>query len=144
MAELLSVGLDVGTTTTQMVISKLKVENSATGFAVPKMVIADREIIYRSPVCFTPLKTGDLVDGEKIREMVENFYRAAKIDKKAVDTGAVIITGETSRKENAAAVLQALSGFAGDFVAATAGPDLESVLAAKGAGAVEYSRQSGH
>ena len=144
MAEsLLSVGLDVGTTTTQMVISKLKVENSATGFAVPKMVIADREIIYRSPVCFTPLKTGDLVDGEKIREMVENFYRAAKIDKKAVDTGAVIITGETSRKENAAAVLQALSGFAGDFVAATAGPDLESVLAAKGAGAVEYSRQSG-
>jgi len=83
------------------------------------------------------------VDGEKIRTMVEDFYRAAGIDKKDVDTGAVIITGETSRKENAAAVLEALSGFAGDFVAATAGPDLESVLAAKGAGAVEYSRQSG-
>ena len=140
---LLSVGLDVGTTTTQMVLSRLRVENSATGFAVPKMVIADREIIYRSPVRFTPLLSGDLVDGEKIRAMVEDFYRQAGIEKSQVDTGAVIITGETSRKENAAAVLQALSGFAGDFVSATAGPDLESVLAAKGAGATEYSRQTG-
>lgn len=144
MAEtLLSVGLDVGTTTTQMVLSRLRVENSATGFAVPKMVIADREIIYRSPVCFTPLQSGDLVDGEKIRTMVEDFYRQAGIDKKDVDTGAVIITGETSRKENAAAVLSALAGFAGDFVAAAAGPDLESVLAAKGAGAVNHSAQTG-
>ena len=140
---LLSVGLDVGTTTTQMVLSRLQVENSATGFAVPKMVIADRKILYRSPVCFTPLKSGDLVDGEKIRKMVEDFYRQAGVDKNDVDTGAVIITGETSRKENAAAVLQALSGFAGDFVAATAGPNLESVLAAKGAGATEFSRQTG-
>ena len=29
--------------------------------------------------------------------------------------GAVIITGETARKENASQVLQALSGYAGDF-----------------------------
>ena len=143
MGELLSVGLDVGTTTTQLVLSRLKVENSATGFAVPKMIIADRQILYRSPVCFTPLLGKDLVDGEKIRALVEGFYRQAGIDKKDVDTGAVIITGETSRKENAAAVLQALSGFAGDFVAATAGPDLESVLAAKGAGAVSCSRETG-
>ena len=143
MNELLSVGLDVGTTTTQMVLSKLKVENGAAGFAVPKLTITDRQILYRSPVCFTPLKEGDLVDGDKLRALVEDFYRQAGIEKRQVDTGAVIITGETSRKENAAAVLQALSGFAGDFVAATAGPDLESVLAAKGAGAVEYSRQTG-
>lgn len=142
MDELLSVGLDVGTTTTQMVLSKLKVENTAGSFAVPQMAITDRQILYRSPVCFTPLLEGDLVDGEKIRSMVESFYREANISKSQVDTGAVIITGETSRKENAAAVLAALSGFAGDFVAATAGPDLESVLAAKGAGAVAFSRQT--
>jgi ethanolamine utilization protein EutA len=55
----------------------------------------------------------------------------------------VIITGETSRKENARAVLENLSEFAGDFVVATAGPDLESVLAAKGAGAVEFSERTG-
>lgn len=143
MAELLSVGLDVGTTTTQMVLSQLQVENQATGFAVPKMQITQRSVIYRSPVCFTPLLAGDRVDGDGIRTLVEQFYREAGIEKSQVDTGAVIITGETSRKENAAAVLQALSGFAGDFVAATAGPDLESVLAAKGAGAVAYAEKTG-
>ena len=109
MNELLSVGLDVGTTTTQMVLSKLKVENGAAGFAVPKLTITDRQILYRSPVCFTPLKEGDLVDGDKIRALVEDFYRQAGIEKRQVDTGAVIITGETSRKENAQAVLTALS-----------------------------------
>ena len=144
MAEkLLSVGLDVGTTTTQMVLSQLWVENEASSFAVPKLQITDRKILYRSPVCFTPLLGKDRVDGEKIRALIEGFYRQAGITKAQVDTGAVIITGETSRKENAAAVLQALSGFAGDFVAATAGPELESVLAAKGAGATAWSKESG-
>ena len=37
-------------------------------------------------------------------------------------------------------MLHTLSGFAGDFVVATAGPDLESIIAAKGAGAHIYSR----
>ena len=60
-----------------------------------------------------------------------------------MDTGAIIITGETSRKENAQAVLEQLADFAGDFVVATAGPDLESVLAAKGAGADLYSERTG-
>lgn len=144
MAEkLLSVGLDVGTTTTQMVVSQLAVENQASSFAVPDMQITDRQILYRGQVHFTPLLHGELVDGAGIRAIVEREYAAAGITRQQVDTGAVIITGETSRKENAAAVLAALSDFAGDFVVATAGPHLESVLAAKGAGAVEYSRQTG-
>ncbi len=140
---LLSVGLDVGTTSTQMVVSAITVENRASGFAVPEMVIADREILYRSPVHFTPLESHDRIDGEGLRQLVEEEYRSAGITRQQVDTGAVIITGETSRKENAATVLSALSQLAGDFVVATAGPDLESVLAAKGAGAVAYSEKTG-
>ena len=139
--DLLSVGLDVGTTTTQLILSSLTVKNCAGSFSVPQLEITNRAILYRSPVHFTPLKGTDLVDGDAIRNLVEAEYRNAGIAKENVDTGAIIITGETSRKENAAQVLQALSGFAGDFVAATAGPDLESVLAAKGAGALELSRQ---
>lgn len=140
---LTSVGLDVGTTSTQLVVSRLRIENRASAFAVPEMEITDREVLYRSPVYFTPLLSGELVDGGGIREIVEKEYRAAGIHRAAVDTGAVIITGETSRKENARTVLSALSDFAGDFVVATAGPDLESVLAAKGAGAVKYSEETG-
>ncbi len=139
---LLSVGLDVGTTTTQLIVSRLAVENRASSFAVPEMEIADREILYRSAVHFTPI-SGSLVDGDGVRRIVLEEYQKAGIRQDMVDTGAVIITGETSRKENARAVLNALSEFAGEFVAATAGPDLESVLAAKGAGAVDFSAQTG-
>ena len=140
---LISVGLDVGTTSTQMVFSELTIENKAGSFAVPEMEIAGRKILYKSPVHFTPLIRGELVDAEALRRIVDEEYRAAGIDKRDVDTGAIIITGETSRKENARAVLDALSEYAGEFVVATAGPDLESVLAAKGAGAVEYSAKTG-
>lgn len=140
---LCSVGLDVGTTSTQMVVSELTVVNRGSPFAVPEMEIARRAIRYRSPVYFTPLKSEELVDADGLREIVEKEYRAAGITRESVDTGAVIITGETSRKENARAVLSALSDLAGDFVVATAGPDLESVLAAKGAGAADYSAETG-
>ena len=140
---LLSVGLDVGTTSTQMIVSELVVENKAGSFTVPEMQIAQRRMLYKSKVHFTPLKGEHLVDGGAIRELVEREYTLAGITRQQVDTGAVIITGETSRKENAREVLSALSEFAGDFVVATAGPDLESVLAAKGAGAVDFSSQSG-
>lgn len=140
---LCSVGLDVGTTSTQLVVSELTVENRASAFAVPEMDITGRRIRYKSPVHFTPLREGKLVDGEALRELVLSEYRQAGICREDVDTGAIIVTGETSRKENARAVSQALADLAGEFVVATAGPDLESVLAAKGAGAVDYSAETG-
>ena len=133
----------MGTSTTQLILSRIQVENQASGFTVPEMAITHREILYRSPVHFTPLKGHNLVDGEKLQKLVLQEYENAGITRQQVDTGAMIITGETSRKENAREVLQALSGFAGDFVVATAGPDLESVLAAKGAGATACSQKTG-
>lgn len=139
--ELLSVGIDLGTSTTQVILSKLRLENSAGAFAVPKVEIVDKEVVYRSPVYFTPLLSDTRLDGGKIREIVEKEYRAAGVKSEQLQTGAVIITGETARKENAREVLDALAGLAGDFVVATAGPDLESVLAARGAGADKLSEQ---
>ena len=139
---LLSLGLDVGTTTTSLILSRLTAENRASAFAVPDMQITQRRVLYRSEVIFTPI-CGQLVDGSAIRDWVAGQYALAGIAKNQVDTGAVIITGETSRRENADQVLRELSGFAGDFVVATAGPHLESVLAAKGAGADIYSEKTG-
>ena len=141
--KLRSVGLDVGTTTTQMIVSELTVENRASGFAVPLLEISDRKVVYRGAVQFSPLLGNSLIDGDALRKLVGEEYRRAEITRDTVDTGAVIITGETSRKENAATVLESLADLAGDFVVATAGPDLESVLAAKGAGAVAYSEETG-
>lgn len=140
---LLSVGIDVGTSTTQLVVSRLTVENRANAYCIPDLEISRREILYESPIHFTPLRSETELDAEKLHAIVEKEYRAAGLSPKDVSTGAIIITGETARKENARQVLTALRGFAGEFVVATAGPDLESVLAAKGAGAVAYSQKSG-
>lgn len=144
MAErLLSVGLDVGTTSTQIVFSALCVENQAGAFAVPELTITERRVLYQSPVHFTPLIRGELVDAAALRRIVDREYKKAGIRRDEIDTGAIIITGETSRKENASAVLAELSGYAGEFVVAAAGPALESALAARGAGMVRESAQSG-
>ena len=63
MAETLrSVGLDVGTTSTQMILSELRVENRSSGFSVPELEIADRKILYKSDIHFTPLKDESHVD----------------------------------------------------------------------------------
>lgn len=138
---LLSVGIDLGTSTTQMILSKLHIENMASSFTVPRIVITDKEVIFRSEICFTPMLADNRIDAAQIKAFVEEQYRKAGISKAEIQTGAVIITGETARKENASEVLQALSGFAGDFVVATAGPDLESIISAKGAGAHLYSHE---
>lgn len=132
---ILSVGIDIGTSTTQLIFSKLTMKNQASSYAVPKIDIVDKEIIYRSHIHRTPLLSMTEIDGKKVRAIIEEEYQNAKIKPENVQTGAVIITGETARKQNADEVLRMLSDMAGDFVVATAGPDLESVLAGKGAGA---------
>ena len=138
---LLSVGIDLGTSTTQLILSRLTLENRAAPFTVPRVEVAGREVCYCSAVHFTPLLSDTVIDAAGVRAIVEEEYRRSGVEKAQVDTGAVIITGETARKENAREVLAVLSEFAGDFVVATAGPDLESILAARGAGVDEYAKE---
>ena len=143
MPDILSVGIDIGTSTTQLVFSRITMENTTGYFTVPRISIVDKEVIYKSTVHITPLITPVLIDGEAIRDIVAEEFRLAGFTPADVDTGAVIITGESARKENAAAVLDKLSGFAGEFVVSTAGPDLESIIAGKGSGAFQYSLDNG-
>lgn len=139
--EILSVGIDIGTSTTQLIFSKIYIENRASAFSVPQIKIIGKEVVYRSKIYITPLETETKIASEKVREIIENEYKKAGVKYDEVSTGAVIITGETARKENAKEVLAALSGMAGDFVVATAGPDLESIIAGKGSGAYGFSEE---
>ncbi|AET67288.1 ethanolamine utilization protein, possible chaperonin protecting lyase from inhibition [Desulfosporosinus orientis DSM 765] len=136
-----SVGIDIGTTTTQLVISQLTIENTASGSLVPHVEITDKEVIHRSQIYFTPLIDRDLVNAVAVSKIMESEYQAAGLTPDMIDTGAVIITGETAKKENAKAIIDALAGFAGDFVVATAGANLEAIFAGKGSGAALYSAQ---
>ena len=136
---ILSAGIDVGTSTTQVVFSKLQMDNAGGYFSVPRVAIVDKEVVYKSEVYMTPLKTDVLIDTDALRDIVAAEFRKAGYRPEDTDSGAVIITGESARKENSDAVLKSLSDFAGDFVVSAAGPDMESLIAGKGSGAWQYS-----
>ncbi|MFC6716314.1 ethanolamine ammonia-lyase reactivating factor EutA [Natrialbaceae archaeon GCM10025810] len=138
---LTSVGVDVGTTTTHAVLSRLRVETPPGGAASPE--ITDREIVHRGAVRETPLLDARTVDVDRVAALVEAELEAAGVAAAEVDTGAVIVTGETARRENAEPLAHRLAADAGRFVAATAGAALEAVLAGRGSGAAAIAAETG-
>jgi len=137
--DMISVGIDVGTTTTQIVFSHLSIQDTARAGQAPRIRIQSRAVLYQSPIHFTPLLTEDMVDVAALSELVRKEYLRAGISPGQIETGAVIITGEAARSQNADAILQALSDLAGDFVVTVAGPNVEAQIAARGSGAAAYS-----
>ncbi len=138
---LLSVGLDVGTTTTQIVFSRIHLRNVAPSSQAPRIGIGDRDILYQSEIYVTPLATREQVDVRALDALVNREYQRAGFAPSQVETGAVIVTGEIAKKENASEILQALGKYAGEFVVTVAGPRLEAQMAGRGSGAAAYSRE---
>lgn len=139
--ELLSVGIDVGTTTTQIVFSRLRVHDVARLGQVPRIQVNAKAVLYQSPITFTPLLTPEEVDVPALTAIVREEYQRAGIAPEQVETGAVIVTGEIARANNADAILKALAHLAGDFVVTVAGPSVEAQIAGRGAGAADYSAE---
>ena len=138
---MISVGIDIGTTTTQLVFSELTLVDVARAGQIPRIDIADRTVLHTSDIVFTPLLDSETIDAEGLSRILRAEYQRAGIDPRQVETGAVIITGETARKKNADQVLQAIAGLAGDFVVTVAGPNVEGMIAGRGSGAASWSRQ---
>jgi ethanolamine utilization protein EutA len=138
---LLSVGIDVGTTTTQFVFSRLSLADTARPGQIPRIGITDKTILYQSPIVLTPLADADTLDAAGLTALARREYAAAGVEPAQVETGAVIITGETAKKRNADDILRALAGMAGEFVVMVAGPHLESLIAGRGSGAAAYAQQ---
>jgi ethanolamine utilization protein EutA len=141
--EIISAGIDIGTSTTKVVISRFSLMNMAGGTHMPRIEIIDKEVLYRSEIHRTPLLDKTAIDIPAVEKLVSNEYERAGIKPHDIKTGAVIITGETATKTNAQEMVHSLSDHAGEFLVATAGPDLEGIIAAKGSGAYEYSRKTG-
>lgn len=141
--EILSAGIDIGTSTTQLVFSRMILQNTGGFGRIPQIKVVSKEVIYESEIYFTPLSSREEIDGERVHEIIKKEYEKAGVCPADLATGAVIITGETSRKRNAESVVRAIADVAGEFVVATAGADLESVLAGKGAGAADLSQKTG-
>ena len=139
--ELLSVGIDVGSSTSHLAFSNLLLKRDETS-PTRRFHVVDRKVVYEGEIIDTPLKDHQTIDVEQLTRFFKKEYIRAGIQQDDVKTGAVIITGETAKKQNAEAIAAALSSDAGKFVAATAGPNFESMIAAMGSGAVDRSKRT--
>jgi len=135
-----SVGITIGSSTSHLMFSELTVRRRDS--RASRFEITEREVLYRSPIMFTPYLAGVSVDTEKLHNFLMRSYEDAGITPHSVDTGAVIITGYAARKDNAHAIVHLFSQWAGKFVCATAGPNLETMMAAYGSGAVKWSKDA--
>lgn len=138
--QIYSIGVDIGTSTTEVIISRLTLKNILSSSLIKETVVEGKEIIYKSPIVFTPLLDEVTIDFERVKIIVSEALCLSGIKKEEISTGAVIITGETARKENSVEVSKSLSEYLGNFVVATAGPKLESMLAGFGSGVSEISK----
>ena len=137
-----SIGIDLGTTTSQVIFSELEIVNTAGPTSVPHYEFSRRDILYVSPVIFTPFDADGNVDVRALDIFIRKQYELAGLTVQDVESGAVIITGETSKARNARETVMSLAAGLGDFVVATAGPHLESVIAGRGSGAGAYSEKN--
>jgi ethanolamine utilization protein EutA len=138
---LTSVGVDIGTSTSHVVFSSILLERNLKS-RTEKFEIKEKKVLHKGPIHFTPFSDPDTIDFGALRKLILADYSDAGFELSQIDTGAVIITGESARKENAEEIVEALAGETGKFVAATAGPNFESVLAAHGSGAVMKSSET--
>jgi ethanolamine utilization protein EutA len=137
--EILSVGVDVGSATSHLAFSNLLLKRDERS-ATRRFNIEKRNVIYEGRIIHTPLLDDNTIDIAGLTDFFKEEYQHAGIDPAAVQTGAVIVTGESARKQNARQIAEALSHDAGRFVAATAGPNFESLIAAMGSGAAARSK----
>ena len=84
---ILSVGIDIGTSTTQVIFSRIVMENMAGFFAVPKISIIDKEVVYKSDIHITPLVNSYLIDGDKVRDIVADEFSKAGFTPADTQTG---------------------------------------------------------
>jgi ethanolamine utilization protein EutA len=135
---LTSVGIDVGSSTSHLMFSRLVLERQGIALS-SRFKVVDRSITHRSPILLTPYIDATTIDTEELARFIEGVYKDAGMTVDDVDTGATIFTGEAAKKSNAEAISALFAQQAGKFVCATAGPNLEAVMAAFGSGAAARS-----
>ena len=136
---LTSVGIDIGSSTTHTIFSRLILRREGAGLSA-KFVVTNRDVLFRSPIMLTPYTSGTQIDTDSVKAFVQQSYADAGYTPDDIDTGAVVITGEALKKENAQPILEMFSEESGRFICATAGPMHEALLAAYGSGAVAMSK----
>jgi ethanolamine utilization protein EutA len=139
---LTSVGIDIGSSGTQVIFSRVNLRRLGEALTSQYFVVS-RETLFQSPVALTPYESEQRIDQRALGVIIDAAYNSSGISPDAVDTGAVILTGEALRRENAEQISRIVAERGGDFVCAAAGHHMEAMLAAYGSGAARASADTG-
>src|SRR5712672_3066826 len=139
---LVTVGIDIGSAGTQVIFSRINLRRYGEDLT-SRYYVVSRETLFQSPVALTPYASDERIDDAALGTIIDEAYAAAGVKPGDIDTGVVILTGEALRRENAEAIASLLAEQRGEFVCATAGHHMESMLAAFGSGAARVSHDSG-
>ncbi len=137
---LVSMGLDVGSSGTQVVFTRLEMRGPGEHRALRRQAKA-RETLYMSPVALTPLGADDRIDEDRLWAIVSRAFEEAGLTPDDIETGVVILTGAAAARTNAQAIAHRVAEEVGELVCAAAGDHMEAMLAAYGSGAVAASAQ---
>ena len=72
--DIISVGIDIGTTTTQLVFSRLSLAQVSRAGQIPRVDIADSQVLYESEIFFTPLLDFETIDAHKLAALIRSEY----------------------------------------------------------------------
>jgi len=137
-----SVGIDIGSSTSHLIFSRLTLRRQGVALS-SRFVVINREIIHESPILLTPYVDKTTIDTNYLGDFIHEAYLKAGLTPEDIDTGALIVTGEAAKKKNAEAIAALFAAEAGKFVCATAGHNLEAILASYGSGAVHMTYHEG-
>lgn len=136
--KLTSVGVDIGSSTSHLVFSRLEMRQQGMRYVVTR-----REILSESEILLTPYRDDLTIDVDALGQFIARQYERAGLKREEIDTGALILTGVAVRRRNARAIGELFASEAGRFVAVSAGDSLESTMAAHGSGAAAESGRTG-
>src|SRR5262245_44796047 len=135
---LLSVGVDIGSSTSHLVFSRIVLERLDARY-----VVSEREVFHQSDILLTPYAGPDTIDADALGHFIARAYKDAMVTPEEIDTGALILTGVAVARSNARRIGELFAREAGKLVAVSAGDSLETVMAAHGSGAVARSIRDG-
>jgi ethanolamine utilization protein EutA len=135
---LTTVGIDIGSSTSQMSVSRIELERIDNRYVTTR-----RELLYESDILLTPYADAETIDTAALGDFFAEQYAKAGVTHDEVDTGAIILTGLALAKHNSRNIADLFAAQAGKFVAVSAGDAIESTLACRGAGIETLSRVTG-
>ena len=138
--ELTTVGIDIGSSTSHLMFASVRLQRKTQALS-SQFVVVERRVLWKSPILMTPFLPDGTIDADALGRFVAKCHEDSGLAPADVDTGAVILTGEAIKRVNARAIADVFSAEAGKFVTASAGHQLECVLAVHGSGAAAMSRE---